>query len=211
MSAPCSQDRGPQVALVLRVDRVGGMVRERAVELREEVMQRDREPLQHRRRDEAAHPVRGVGDHGERPHGRRVEERQDVLDVGGEQIALLDRAGLAGRRELPSRPSRGSRGGRVSSPTGRAPDRQNFNPLYCFGLWLAVIITAGRSSDPDAKYRRSVDASPRSTTSTPREVTPSESAAASSGDESRQSRPMTIAGAPENSANAAPMRRAMPR
>ncbi len=96
----------------------------------------------------------------------------------------------------------------LSSPTGRAPDRQNFSPLYCFGLWLAVIITAGRSSDPDAKYRRSVEASPRSTTSEPREVMPSEMAAARSGDEIRQSRPTTTFGPPANSANAAPILRA---
>ena len=39
----------------------------------------------------------------------------------------------------------------VSSPTGRAPGWQNFKPLYCFGLWLAVIMIPGRSSAPLAK------------------------------------------------------------
>ena len=38
-----------------------------------------------------------------------------------------------------------------SSPTGRAPGRQNLMPLYSFGLWLAVIMTAGMSNDPLAK------------------------------------------------------------
>ena len=39
----------------------------------------------------------------------------------------------------------------VSSPTGLAPARQNFRPLYCLGLWLAVSMMPGMSSEPDAK------------------------------------------------------------
>src|SRR5438132_10902363 len=96
----------------------------------------------------------------------------------------------------------------LSSPTGAAPARQSFSPLYWGGLWLAVMDTAGTSREPDAKYTRSVDVGPRSTTSAPRDVTPSVSAAASEGDEGRTSRPTATLGAPDHSANAAPMRRA---
>ncbi len=39
----------------------------------------------------------------------------------------------------------------VSSPTGFAPEMQNFSPLYCFGLWLAVSMMPGTSSEPEAK------------------------------------------------------------
>jgi hypothetical protein len=80
--------------------------------------------------------------------------------------------------------------------------------LYRAGLWLAVNIAPGRSSRPEAKYSMSVVASPMCATPVPRDVTPSVNASTSDGDEGRASRPTTIEGAPENSANAAPMRRA---
>ena len=96
----------------------------------------------------------------------------------------------------------------VSSPTGAAPARQNFSPLYWGGLWLAVTLTPGTSRSPEAKYSRSVDTSPRSHTSTPRDVTPSISAPARAGDDRRQSRPTAMASAPAHSANASPIRRA---
>src|SRR6266508_3598309 len=80
----------------------------------------------------------------------------------------------------------------VSCPTGLAPARQNFRPFHCGGLWLAVSITPATSRDPDEKYRRSVEASPRSTTSTPRVAMPSWMADASEGEDRRQSYPTSI-------------------
>ena len=38
----------------------------------------------------------------------------------------------------------------LSSPTGAAPDRQNFNPLYSGGLCEAVTITPGIDHAPAA-------------------------------------------------------------
>ena len=38
-----------------------------------------------------------------------------------------------------------------SWPIGAAPARHSLMPLYCAGLWLAVNIAPGRSSDPAAK------------------------------------------------------------
>ncbi len=39
----------------------------------------------------------------------------------------------------------------VSSPTGAAPDRHSFSPLYWGGLWLAVNIAPGSARRPEAK------------------------------------------------------------
>ena len=71
------------------------MVRERAVELAVHHLERDlREPLEHRRHDEAAHAVGGVGDDTHGTHRRGVDERHDVIGERTEQIA-------AGRRARP--------------------------------------------------------------------------------------------------------------
>ena len=61
-------------------------------------------------------------------------------------------------------------------------------PLYWAGLCEAVNMAPGASSVPAAKYSRSVDASPRSTTSRPWRCTPSAKAAASSTPLGRMSR-----------------------
>ena len=94
---------------------------------------------------------------------------------------------------------------------GAAPARHILMPLYCAGLWLAVNIAPGTSSEPAAKYSRSVDPSPASTTSTPRLITPSAKARESGIEESRMSCAVTTAVAPlsptTNSANAAPIAR----
>ena len=56
-------DAGPYVALVGRLQRVGRVVGERAVELAVHHLQLDgRQALEHRRHDETTHPVRSVGD-----------------------------------------------------------------------------------------------------------------------------------------------------
>jgi hypothetical protein len=76
----------------------------------------------------------------------------------------------------------------VSWPIGRAPARHILMPLYRAGLWDAVNIAPGASRWPAAKYTRSVDARPRSTTSSPWRCTPSAKAAARSTPLSRMSR-----------------------
>src|SRR5687767_6488675 len=80
-------------------------------------------------------------------------------------------------------------------------------PLYCAGLCEAVNMAPGASSRPAAKYRRSVDARPRSTTSTPWAVTPSAKAAARSTPDSRMSRATRTRGAAAKRAKAAPTAR----
>src|SRR3954451_21679477 len=96
---------------------------------------------------------------------------------------------------------------------GAAPARHILMPLYWAGLWLAVNIAPGTSSDPAAKYSRSVEPSPASITSTPRLITPSAKARDSGTDDSRMSCAVTTVRAPlsavTNSAKAAPSPRAM--
>ena len=65
----------------------------------------------------------------------------------------------------------------VSRPMGRAPDWHSLSPLYRAGLCEAVNMAPGASRLPAAKYRRSVEARPRSTTATPSDRTPSAKAA----------------------------------
>ena len=74
-----------------------------------------------------------------------------------------------------------------SEPTGAAPARHILMPVYFAGLWLAVNMAPGRSSRPEAKYSRSVEARPMSITSAPVLVTPSANAAASPGLDGRMS------------------------
>lgn len=39
----------------------------------------------------------------------------------------------------------------LSAPTGLAAARHSLIPLYAAGLWLAVNMAPGQSSDPEAK------------------------------------------------------------
>ena len=94
----------------------------------------------------------------------------------------------------------------LSSPTGAAPGRQSFSPLYWGGLWLAVNIAPGRPRRPEAKYTMSVVARPSSTMPAPERVTPAQKASDRAGEESRQSRPSTTRSACTQEANAAPIR-----
>jgi hypothetical protein len=125
-----------------------------------------------------------------------------MVDVRVEHASLLDAAARRGGRQIlfGEDPDVGET--RVLS------DRPNLSPLYRGGLWLAVIIVAGMSREPDAKYSRSVEARPTSTTPTPCEFTPSTNAAAMSGEDGRASRPRATRGAPDHRAKAEPMRRA---
>ena len=87
------EHRALEVLEVLELDRVGGMVRERAVELAVQHGERERQPLEHLGHDEPAHAVGRVGDDGERPQHRRVDERPHVIAERLEQVEVLDLAG----------------------------------------------------------------------------------------------------------------------
>ena len=112
-SAPCSSTAAFRSCWFVGIDRIGRVVRERAVEVGEQMVQGHRQPLHDGGHDEPAHAVGRVGDDGERTHGADVDERQHVLDVRLEQVAALDRARAFGRRApLPARRCRGSRAAR---------------------------------------------------------------------------------------------------
>jgi hypothetical protein len=88
-----------EVTLVLGLDRIRRVVRERPVELAEHDLEVERKRLEHRRDDQAAHPVGGVGNHLERLEHRHVDERTDVIGELGEQIPFGHRAGRADRSD----------------------------------------------------------------------------------------------------------------
>ena len=146
------EHRALEVLQVLGLDRVGGMVRERAVELAVQHRERERQPLEDLRDDEPAHAVGGVGDDGERPQHRGVDERPHVVAERLEQVERARPCPRTSPRDVTPaatisliwvRP--------VCSPTGAAPARHSLMPLYCAGLWLAVNIAPGASSLPAAK------------------------------------------------------------
>ncbi len=93
-------DRGLQVDEVGRLDRVGLVVREGAVELEVERHDVEVEPAEHRGRGVPGHPVAGVDDDREPAPGDRREAEQ-VLGVVVEQVPLDDAAGPVGDRGVP--------------------------------------------------------------------------------------------------------------
>ena len=96
---PAGHHPGAQVALVRRLQRVGRVVREGAVELGIHHLELEHaEPVEHGRDDEAAHAVGGVGDDPARAQGVDVDERHDVVDEVGEQVLLGAPPGALRRR-----------------------------------------------------------------------------------------------------------------
>ena len=92
MSAWWSMHRLLQVAQVLRVDRVGLVVGERAVELEVQRHHGDRQALEHGRDRVAAHAVARVHDDLERPDPGEVDQLAQVLRVARQQVPLRHRA-----------------------------------------------------------------------------------------------------------------------
>jgi hypothetical protein len=90
---PAREHTGAQVALVRRLQRVGRVVREGAVELGEHHFEFDAvEPLEHGGHDQASHAVGGVGDHLHRADLGRIDEADDVVGEVAQQLALGPRA-----------------------------------------------------------------------------------------------------------------------
>ena len=138
---------------VLRQQRVRLVVRERPVRL--EVAAHDvehRQPLEHRRQHRARHAVRRVDHDPQRPQRIDVDERQHAVD---EAATRCPRRGS--RRARPIRQSAAIARSRTSSspdspPTGSAPARTIFIPVYSFGLCDAVTaIPPSSPSSPTAK------------------------------------------------------------
>ena len=94
---PLGQDGLLQGHQVLRLDRIGRMVGEVAVELREEDVDGEREPLEDDRHDQATHAIGCVGHHLERPQRRHVDEGDDVIGPLVEQVQLATSPGERAR------------------------------------------------------------------------------------------------------------------
>ena len=124
---------------VLLEQRVRLVVRERAVRL--EVAADDvdlRQPLEHGRQHRPRHPVGGVDDDAQRPDRVDVDEREHLVDEPGPDVERRDlTASVDGDRSRPARAGRTS-SSPESPPTGSAPPRTIFIPVYSFGLCEAV-------------------------------------------------------------------------
>ena len=83
---------GHEVTLVLGLDRIGGMVRERAVELAVHDLEVEREAVEHGGNDETAHAVGGVGHDLQRPERPDIDERTHVVGERAEHVAAGHRA-----------------------------------------------------------------------------------------------------------------------
>ena len=110
----------PQRDEVLGLDRVGGMVRERAVELAEEDLELEREPREDLRHHESTHPVRGVGHDLRAAGGTETSTKERTWAAkSAEEILLADLAALLGPLEQPG----GDRVLDLGQPGG-LPDRR---------------------------------------------------------------------------------------
>ena len=146
------EHRALQVLEVLDLDRVGRVVRERAVELAEEHGERERQALEHLRHDEATHAVRGVGDDlraaaarrrstNDRTWSANSSSRSSVLDLARH----LTPVGDAGRDHLLD----------LREP-GLLADRRGAGPAQLDAVVLRRVVArgehrAGRVERPDAK------------------------------------------------------------
>ena len=159
-------------SLVLGVDRVCRMVRERPVELAGRGDQRRPAAARRPRHDETAHAVGGVGHDGERGASRRrrrTAARARRRRRGDPACSTDPRR----PRRTPGRSASARISRRPVPHRRRAPGRQNFSPLYFVGLWLAVIIdgrevqraarrsTGGPSRRGRGRRRRSARSRPR--------------------------------------------------
>ena len=169
---------GPEV---LELDRVGRVVRERAVELAEQ----DRRGRTAGRRTPpgTTRPPMPLAVSATTRSGaqrRDVDEGADVRRrTSAQQVALLDPA----RRPRPARAGPSATVALISAQPGVLADRRGAGPAQLDAVVLRRVVAGGehrRRARRAARRRsstRSVDASPRSTTSAPASVAPSMNAA----------------------------------
>ena len=210
MSAPTSTHPGLQVALVLGLDRVGRVVRERAVELAVHDLELERQALEHRRDDQAAHAVGGVG------HDLAAAQRVDV-DERAHVVGERRRAGPAldtvprAPRPASSTPGRDqlldlAQAGVLADRRG-AGAGSSLMPLYWAGLCDGGEHRAGRVERARRRSRRGRSRPGRGRPRRrPRACAPSAKAATSGTADGRMSRPDDDRSTPPvNRAKAAPM------
>ena len=138
------EHRGLQVAEVLRLDRVGLVVREGAVELE---VERHHVEVERPSTSGAVWPAMPLPA-STTTFSRRPVHRgqgQQVVGVRREEVDRRDGAGRSARcggRRSATRSRISVRP--VSRPTGAACAWHSLMPLYCAGLWLAVNIAPGQ-------------------------------------------------------------------
>ena len=132
------EHRALEVLEVVGVGGVGRVVGERAVELAEEQREVEREPGEHRRRDQAADAVGGVGDDAQRRERVEVDERVHVGDERRQQVARLGAARVFGALEQPT----GDHGLDLGQP-GVLPDGQGAGPAQLHAVVLGRVVAGG--------------------------------------------------------------------
>ena len=146
MSAPSATTRACRSTQVLRLDRVGLVVGEGAVELEVHRHQLglSRRGVEDGRRGVPGHAVAGVDHDLERAARRpgRGESRCAAYASSTSRWVMRARRSAVGRGRPRATRSRIS-ARPVSMPIGWAPARHILMPLYCAGLWLAVNIAPG--------------------------------------------------------------------
>lgn len=201
-------DPGLEVHEVLRVEGVGLVVGEGAVEFEVHRYEVDGQVREDGGDGVAAHAVARVDDDLQRTDRGDVDQGQQVGRVVGEGVAPGDGAGGGDRPWGPGRGPLLDQGADLGEPRVLAhrggAARQSLMPLYWAGLCEAVNIAPGRPRLPEAKYSWSVEQRPMSVTSAPRAAAPRAKAPERPGDEGRMSCPITIASASVTSTNAAP-------
>ena len=132
------EHRALQVLEVLGLDRVGGVVREGAVELAVEDPQVEGQTVEHARHDQAAHAVGGVGDDPQRPQHRGVDE---APHVGTELLEHVD--GFDGARDLGPLDDAGLDRGPDLAQSGLLADRRGSGAAQLDAVVLRGVVAGG--------------------------------------------------------------------
>ena len=128
-SACVLDDRGLGVDQVLRLERVGRVVREAAVEIGEQLDQLQVLAAEHRRQGVPGHPVAGVHHHRQPADAGEIDQGMQVGGIVGEQILLGEWRRAARRACGGPASARRAISLSCSGSIGAASRRQNLTPL----------------------------------------------------------------------------------
>ena len=135
---------------ILGPERIRRMVRECPVRFEVEPDQTRRETIEHRWQSDTRHPVAAVRRHRQRGECVGIDHAEEMVDVALEDLHVFDRARRGRARGCGATASSLISRRPVSSPTGAAPARQNFSPLYSGGI-------VGGSHDDAGEVHRTGD------------------------------------------------------
>ena len=138
-----------EIEQVLRLERVGGMVGERTIQLRVQVVQLEGKRFEHGRDDEASHPVGAVHHDSQGPHRRRLHERDHMGHVQVQQVVL----GGSPRRRRRLRPRAGK--GLDLVEAGLRADGRRTRPTQLDAVVADGIVRCGEHRSGHAPQARS--------------------------------------------------------